>query len=243
MKKARVSLMVWRLWDRRAVPGGCSRPGCTVHHSTLTGLPVNLNGQSEREAWADLLAEYTWDWFPTLTFNLPQRDPQRARSMFTAWLRRSLLQEGERRGLVATEHRRRFDAYGRELGVRVKQSGPLVRAWKKGRQRPVWVLGIEQHKSGANHLHALIRLPEWLADARRDEAWRVWYDKPPHGFNLGIAKVVPPASQGDVRGYVSKYVTKGGELVLSDSFSRATLPRMLSDRAVRAATEAVSVAQ
>jgi hypothetical protein len=85
-----------------------------------------------------------------------------------------------------------------------------------------YVNGIERHKSGWPHSHALLRLPSVdLAD--------------PTQFNLGYWQqfitdtggwcwLARPRDQGDVVSYVTKYVTKDGDLVFSPNLSPGADP-------------------
>ena len=185
-----------------------------------------LECKEQREAWVDLLSEYQWDWFATLTFKHPQYDGVRALRMFQAWLFEVHRRKAEELGLCRTVTKPKFDGYGRQVDCRKDLRGPFINRWKKNRDRPVWVVGIEKHKNGSNHLHAVVRLSQGLGEIRRDEAWGIWrLPRSQGGMDLGWARVEPPKDQDDVRGYVSKYVTKGGELHLSPSFSRASLHR------------------
>jgi hypothetical protein len=172
-----------------------------------------------RRAWSTLLVRYPWDAFATLTFKHPRHDPFELVNAFTIFLDKWHLHQAVELGAATVTYVARADAYGRELPPRVKRRGPFVNAWKKGRYRPVWVLGIEQHKSGDLHMHACIKF-ETPWEMSRRLGWRVWADQDnPAGMKMGWARIEQPKSLGDVAGYVSKYVTKGGDVVLSPSFT------------------------
>lgn len=82
-----------------------------------------------------------------------------------------------------------------------------------------YVNGIERHKSGWPHSHALLRFPGVdLADPLQLNlaAWKKRIDE-----TGGFSWPSRPRQQGDVVSYVTKYVTKDGELVLSDNLSPA----------------------
>jgi len=172
-----------------------------------------------REAWSLLLARYRWDTFATLTFKFPRRDPFEIVNAFNIWLFKWHCEQAVAAGQMKETRARRQDAYGRPLPDRLKRSGPFINAWKRGRMKPVYVLGIEPHKSGALHLHAVIRFNvPWTM--QRTTGWRIWSDEEhEQGMKMGISRIEPPESQGDVLEYCSKYVTKGGDLVLSPSFN------------------------
>lgn len=172
-----------------------------------------------RAAWSSLLARYEYNCFATLTFKTPRHDPYEIVNAFNLWLFKWHCIEAAAVGQLTETRTRREDAYGRALPDRVKRSGPFINAWKRGRMKPVYCLGIEPHKSGALHLHAVIKFSvPWTM--HRTVGWRTWsmedYDK---GMDMGLSRIEPPESQGDVLSYCSKYVTKGGDLVLSPSFN------------------------
>lgn len=180
------------------------------------------------DAMADVLARYEWDCFCTLTFNRPRHDPFEARKVIDFWLFRWMEQEAIRRDLVAVERQVMRDGYGREIGVEVRRSGPWWRKWRKRKNRPVYVLGIERHRSGCVHMHLVLRLPDFCRDARRSIGWHCWHGpKSEGGMDLGRARIEPPKSQADVRLYCCKYVAKEaqeeGLLFLSDSFDAARI--------------------
>ncbi|KFN42144.1 hypothetical protein N789_14675 [Arenimonas oryziterrae DSM 21050 = YC6267] len=86
----------------------------------------------------------------------------------------------------------------------------------------VWARGQEFHKSGRIHFHAVLAAPQvdLNAVARRLD-WMDWWFK-----HFGIARIERPASQDDVAAYVSKYVTKDGEVDLSRNFGRYVPPSL-----------------
>lgn len=182
-----------------------------------------------------LLVRYPWDCFATLTFNRPRRDPFEVLNAYRIWVQKWHELEAVERGALQVTYTPRADAYGRELPARVKRKGSWWNGWKKGRGRPVWVVGVEPHESGLLHLHACIhfRTP-WVMQRRN--GWRVWSDADyPGGMNMGWSRLEAPTSLGDVAGYVSKYVTKGGEIVLSPSFTAKRVQVPTSPDAVLAA--------
>jgi hypothetical protein len=85
-----------------------------------------------------------------------------------------------------------------------------------------YVNGIERHKTGWPHSHALLRLPDVdLADRAQFSLaeWQRFMTE-----TGGWCWLSRPRSQGDVTSYVTKYVVKDGELVLSDNLSPAIDP-------------------
>lgn len=91
-----------------------------------------------------------------------------------------------------------------------------------------YVNGIERHKSGWPHSHALLRFPEIdLADPLQ-LSLATWQKRITE--TGGFAWLSRPRAQADVVGYVTKYVTKDGELMLSENLSPTVdpLPSLLS---------------
>ena len=94
-----------------------------------------------------------------------------------------------------------LDLYGRP---RTRKRNPIE-----------YVAGMERHKSGNPHSHILIRLPEVdLAD--RDRFSLAHWQARISGTG-GWCWLSRPRDQADVTSYVTKYVTKDGELILSDN--------------------------
>ena len=204
---------------------------------TIQSTSDNINPL--REAWVeDLLYRYSWHEFATCTFRYPQYDDSRALRMFIHWLNGRYFshaikvgdaqlhrkQKLDKSGDPVFDLERRFDAeLDCEVDVRVPRilesySGSFRNRWRRHPEiHPVWVLGIEQHRNGGNHMHALIH-HRWYADElRRDEGWQTWFNA------YGRMRLEPPKSDEDVRGYLSKYVCKGGSIELSPSFTAPSL--------------------
>jgi len=91
---------------------------------------------------------------------------------------------------------------------------------RKGIQGVFWVLAWEYQKRNVLHFHALIGDVEDLNQrAGRFELMKTWESfGPPAGF----ARIYPIRSQDAVRLYVTKYVTKGGQIDLSSSLKSFT---------------------
>lgn len=178
----------------------------SVNAQTVSAIPITVNHEV-RMAWGELLSRYAWTWFATLTY---RRDrgvgPESAVRNFKGWLHGCLQGEAVHQGLAVSAQDGQV-------------SGPFANAWRAGKRwsRPVWVLGLEPHQDGTTHMHAVIRLPAKLAGASRRQAWRAWFDR------YGLNRIEPPRSPEDVARYVAKYVTKGGEVVLSETFDAPRL--------------------
>lgn len=210
---------------------------CTPAKTNGQHLYENFDSTDEglREAWSLLLARYRWDCFATLTFNRPRRDPYEVVNAFDIWLGKWHEQEAEQRGLHQVKRIARQDAYGRDLHPRIKRRGSWWNRWRRGQGRPVYVLGIEPHESGLLHLHAVIRF-QTTWEMIRTNGWRLWSDMEHQlGMKMGWSRIEPPKSQGDVASYCSKYVTKGGELILSRSFNARSVQTPFSSNAPEAA--------
>lgn len=98
---------------------------------------------------------------------------------------------------------------------------------RKGQAGVFWVLAWEYQKRGVLHFHALLGDVEDLnARARRLEWMDAW-----HGFGppAGFARIEEIESQDAVRDYVTKYVTKGGQIDLSASLKSFAQQNSLSN--------------
>lgn len=189
-----------------------------------TSQSVCLIDDMVREGWAEFLGRYGWDVFATLTYRGSAWSSEQVVRNFKAWLFRWQLLTAIERGLCAESVQPRRDAYGREVGTSVKRRGTWWNGYRKGRAFPVWVLGVEPQKSGKLHAHAIIKWSCALPGLSRWTGWHLWTGaRSEGGFDHGFARIEPPRCQGDVAGYVSKYVVKGGELYLSPSFDAARL--------------------
>lgn len=79
-----------------------------------------------------------------------------------------------------------------------------------------YVNGIERHRSGWPHSHAVMRLPQ--VDLSDQVQFNLAYWQR-HMSEDGWCWLSRPRGQADVVSYVTKYVTKDGELVLSENLS------------------------
>lgn len=75
--------------------------------------------------------------------------------------------------------------------------------------------GIERHKSGWPHSHALLRVPDVDVADRLQLSLADWQRRITD--TGGWCWLARPRHQVEVVSYVTKYVTKDGDLILSDS--------------------------
>ena len=85
-----------------------------------------------------------------------------------------------------------------------------------------FVNGIERHKSGWPHSHALLRFPDVDLSDPLQLSLATWQKR--ISDTGGFCELSRPRGQADVVSYVTKYVTKGGDLVLSDNLSPTVDP-------------------
>lgn len=142
------------------------------------------------DGYAQLLARHPWHQFWTLTFRADKGG-----------------RTGGMHGEAADKAFRFFvssinrQLYGANWGKR----------WHRGIQ---WARGQEFHKDGRLHFHAVASAPEH--DLNRIMSRYAW-----HEFwfrEFGRNRIEAPRSQQEVTGYVSKYVSKGGEVDFSKNF-------------------------
>ena len=139
------------------------------------------------------------------------------------------------------------DYEGDDKGWRVDQvqdyhvnwSGQFVKRWKRYKHlmSPIYILGVERHKSGSWHIHSVIHHRKYADTIRRDRGWQLWFSR------FGRASITPVKSQADVAGYVSKYCVKDyynvdprreAEMILSDYFGQQ--PRKVAGHSVATAS-------
>lgn len=163
------------------------------------------------DAWASVLQRYPAHLFATLTF----RPYRRFTDKHTGQLR-EVARTAAHGGMhpEAADKAFRFfvssinrDLYGNSWG----------RRWHRGLQ---WARGQEFHKDGRLHFHAVIAAPaNDLWHITRIATWhRLWLRE--YGFN----RLERPESQHAIAAYVSKYVTKGGEIDFSPNYGAWTPP-------------------
>lgn len=125
---------------------------------------------------------------------------------------------------LTSERRTHPEALHKRLRYCVhKMSDELYGRRQTRRGTPIeYVNGIERHKSGWPHSHALLRVPGVdLADVSQLSLahWQKFISD-----TGGWCWLSRPRDQADVTSYVTKYVTKDGELILSPNLSPAHAP-------------------
>lgn len=176
-------------------------------HASLPDQPELYGVRDTRsaDAWQSLLQRYPAHVFATLTF----RQTKRYTDKFTGEVREvpRVCAGGGMHPEAADKAFRFFvSSLNRELF-----GASWHRKWHGGIQ---WARGQEFHKDGRLHFHALLSAPtddlNRLCSRYRWHEW--WYRE------FGRNQLEVPASQADVAAYVSKYVTKGGEVDFSRNF-------------------------
>ncbi len=92
--------------------------------------------------------------------------------------------------------------------------------WYKHKKGIRWVRAIEMQKRGVLHYHALIA-GKGLQDLRRLTFMDEWDEL------AGYARIEPLRSSQAVYSYISKYVTKGGEIDIGGNFEELADPSQL----------------
>lgn len=165
----------------------------------LPGLGVSEMRHADRVAagYAELLGRTSWQLFGTHSFRIHRAG--RTGGVHPEAAHKAF------RFFVSTLNR---DLYGRDWG----------RRWHRGCQ---WAVGEEFHKDGRLHLHSVISAP--TGDLYRlvsfRDLWQRWFKE------FGVNRMEAPRSQGDVVGYVAKYVAKDGNVTLSPNFGAWLPPR------------------
>jgi hypothetical protein len=183
------------------------------------------NGEELRSAWSHFLMDaYPWPVFGTHTFRCARRDMFGVLDAFKIWMYRSCgdmaVDLGDAERIDVT--RQRLDRSTGEMIPFTSRDfkGQWRNSWKKRKTHvtPAWVVGIEPHASGSLHMHSLVWFPEYYCEVSRRDLWKHWHSTRDGGIGAGLGRFEKPHEQEDVAGYIAKYVTKGGEVVLSDSF-------------------------
>lgn len=125
---------------------------------------------------------------------------------------------------LTSDHRTHPEALHKRFRYCVHQmSDELYGRTVTRRGTPIeYVNGIERHKSGWPHSHALVRFPDVDLSDPLQLNLATWQKRMTE--NGGFTWLSRPRHQADVVGYVTKYVTKDGELILSDNLSPAVDP-------------------
>lgn len=157
----------------------------SASQETATGRGVSTDLPT---AWGDLLGRWSWDLFGSHTFR-EDVHPEAAFKIFRLFV--SILNR--------------------------KLYGPR---WFKHGKGIVWVCAMERQARGVVHFHTLLKSPE-LVELMRS-TWRPGERKGSLVNDVnglwdalaGFARIEPIALEAAVRGYVAKYVLKGGEIEL-----------------------------
>ncbi len=174
-----------------------------------------MNDDPVAQAYADLLAREPWHWFATLTFS-PEK---KVRDKWTGELKRV-----QRFHPIHGMHVEAADKAFRYLLKSINESLYGRRWMRVPHGGLVWARGQEFHKSGRVHFHTLFAAPDVdLNTAASRYYWHeFWYRE------FGRNQIERPRSQDDVLGYVSKYVTKDGEVDISPNFGQARPPQIFT---------------
>lgn len=170
-------------------------------------LGIDPNPENELPlAWANLIGLYPWQWFATFTFR-DRVHPEYADKQFRLWVSK----------------------LNRQIGGNHWYREKDTRACK-------WIRGLELQKRGVIHFHALFYHVEDLnVKARRLDFIDLWamqlagtsHNPLPHELK-GNCRIEEPRCHEDVSQYVSKYVTKDGEIDVSDNLPCRSDPRPIS---------------
>lgn len=169
-------------------------------HAELPDQPELYGTRDTRseDAYAEVLARQPWHWFLTLTF---RPDHERASG-----------------GM----HPEKADKAYRVLLSKINREVYGVRWYKRPDGGLMWARGQEFHKSGKIHFHAVCAAPDAdLNTLTRRMRWVDWWWQ-----EFGIARIERPQSQAEVTAYVSKYVTKDGEVDFSPNYGRYVPPAL-----------------
>lgn len=192
-----------------------NRPGSPSQSaglSSLTGTRFFVGGtDGVRAAWARFISGYRWQCFATLTWRSAVGAEKVRRDFLTwlqAWMGECAVSRGQAQWVGSGERRR--------------LRGWWVNRRRRGRDQAVFVLGVEPHRTGRLHAHAVLKFPSCFGSVllrEGSELWRKWH---------GICRLNLPRCQVDVTSYVSKYVVKPySEVELSESFQAVALGNSL----------------
>ena len=166
--------------------------------------------------YAELLAREPWHWFCTLTFS-PTR---KVRDKWTGELR-SIDRFHPIHGMHLEAADKAFKYFVRCLNEQIYGNN-WRRAHKGG--GVIWARGQEFHKSGRVHFHSVMAAPNLdLNTAASRYYWHEWWYR-----EFGRNQIERPRDQDEVTEYVSKYVSKEGEVDFSANFGTAKPPEIFS---------------
>lgn len=156
--------------------------------------PNTLRGNG----WPQLLMRNEWHWFANFTFPVHKGS-----------------------GHNGSVHPEVADKAFRHWASQINRDLWGPRWHKKDHGGLIWARGEELTKAGRLHFHAVIASPveDLNRQVRRFDAMEQWLRD-----QKGFARIYRPYSQADVCCYVSKYVSKGGEVEFSKNFGKVRTP-------------------
>lgn len=169
--------------------------------------------QTVQDGYVELLSREPWHWFCTLTFS----PTKRVRDKWTGEQK-----VVERFHPIRGMHLEAADKAFRWFLFEINKD-LYGKSWRRVPHGGiVWARGQEFHKSGRVHFHSLFAAPDCDLNAvtSRYRWHEVWYRE------FGRNQIERPRDQDDVLGYVSKYVTKDGEVDFSPNFGAARPPSL-----------------
>lgn len=171
--------------------------------------------QTVQAGYVELLSREPWHWFCTLTFS----PTKRIRDKWTGE-QRTVDRFHPIRGMHLEAADKAFRYFLRSVNERLYGKRWMVKPDAHG--GVVWARGQEFHKSGRVHFHSLLAAPDVdLNSAASRYYWHEWWYR-----EFGRNQIERPRDQDDVLGYVSKYVTKDGEVDFSHNFGKARPPSL-----------------
>ena len=202
------------------------------------------------EAFAEnICTRYTWHEMITATFKSPlysDEQANRAVQMLYHWIDGRYFKHAETVGDVRRVPRKTKRLTRRkricEGGVwgwadvpaeEFRYVGRFKNQWKRNKAiHPITVVGVERHKLGSVHLHALLHHGVYADSIRRDAGWDDWFNQ----RDYGQIRIMPVKNQIECVYYVTKYVCKSlltgegkGDVILSDSFGEPRTSQNGSD--------------
>lgn len=152
--------------------------------------------EEAREAWSTWLSAEPWDVFMTMT-DAGYPHPE---SLEKRW-----------RFLETSMNEKLYGRHFRRRGQGIET-----------------VIGLEKQKRGSLHVHGLIRLPDHDVNDPEQFSWKYWQNfaaelcghrQKDGSFKKGVVDFTIPRSNDDVVQYVTKYVCKGGDLIIGPNFN------------------------
>ena len=168
--------------------------------------------------YGELIAVQPWQEFATLTYAEGCRASEKVERDLMSWLYVRAWYRAEQYGDAEPEGWEQRDAYGNFLRGGLRARGRWQQRWGRRKDRPVYVLAVEPHKSRLLHGHALIWWPPYYGKMQRKFGWQLWAKGDERFDRRGFCRVEPPRGNRSVAAYVSKYITKYGDWVLSPNY-------------------------